>query len=92
MFRDYGSGLSIDELIGMQAQDIVSLMLPNEAVFFNLKRAARQLCDHNYERFSLMELWGDGESVWMGTGMKDVVVVRASGQIEANHPGSISDE
>jgi hypothetical protein len=91
VFRDYGAGLSIDELVGMRAKDIASLTLPNEASFINLKKEARTLCDQAYEDYVLMELWGNGETVWMGGGPQDVVVVWPSGQIQARHDDSTFD-
>lgn len=81
MVRDFGSGLTIDELIGMAARDIRSLTLPNEKNFLQLKRAAKVLCERDLGRYRLMELWGGGESVWMGTEQSEVVQVLPSGQI-----------
>lgn len=91
VFRDYGAGLSIDELVGIRARDIAALTLPNEAGFINLKKAAQALCDQAYEDYVLMELWGNGETVWMGGGPRDVVVVWPSGQIQARHDDATSD-
>jgi len=91
MFRDYGAGLSIDELIGMQAQDIASLSLPNEEAFERLKSAARTLCDHDQERAILMEVWGEGGTVWMG-GEGGSLLVRPSGQLWQHDPGPSGDE
>lgn len=86
MFRDYGAGLSIDELIGMQAQDIASLSLPNEEAFERLKSAARTLCDHDQESCILMEVWGEGDTVWMSVG-GGPLLVWPSGQIQQHGPG-----
>ena len=81
MVRDFGAGLTIDELIGMQARDIASLALPNEKIFKTLKTGAKNLCDRDFGEYILMELWGSGETVWMGAGQRDVLMVRPSGQI-----------
>ena len=91
MIRDYGAGLTIDELIGMKARDIVSITLPNEVGFVSLKNAVQALCDRGYENYSLMELWGNGESVWMGAGPKDVVIAWPSGQIRASQDDTTAD-
>ena len=66
MVRDFGAGLTIDELIGMQAGDIAALTMPNEKNFEQLKATASNLVNHDYEAYQLMELWGSGETVWMG--------------------------
>jgi len=81
MVRDFGAGLTIDELIGMSARDIASLTMPNEKVYSPLSSAAAVLCARDYGDYLLMELWGSGESVWMGANQSEVVQVLASGQI-----------
>ncbi|QRN84197.1 hypothetical protein JR338_05510 [Chloroflexota bacterium] len=81
MVRDYGAGLTIDELIGMKAGDIVSLALPNERVFARVNAAAMILVNHDYAGYHLMELWGSGETIWMGVDQYDVIQVLPSGQI-----------
>ena len=81
MFRDFGAGLTIDEMIGMRAGDISALPLPNEKAFSRLKAAAAILCERDYGDYHLMELWGSGESVWMGANQSEVVQVSPSGQI-----------
>ena len=81
MVRDFGAGLTIDELIGMQAGDIAALTMPNEKNFEQLKATASDLVIHDYEAYQLMELWGSGETVWMGVDQFDVIQVSPSGQI-----------
>ncbi len=81
MIRDFGAGLTIDELVGMQAADIASFELPNEKCFTQLQSAANNLVCHDFEAYRLMELWGNGETVWMGADQTEVIIVSASGQI-----------
>ncbi len=81
MVRDYGAGLTIDELIGMKAGDIASLTLPKEKAFSQVKAAAMILVNHDYEEHRLMELWGSGETIWMGVDQYDVIQALPSGQI-----------
>lgn len=83
MVRDFGAGLTIDELIGMCAGDIDALALPNEKVFSQLKSAAAILCGQDFGDYRLMELWGSGESVWMGANQSEVVQISPSGQIRS---------
>jgi hypothetical protein len=87
VFRDYGAGLSIDEMIGLPAQVIVTLSLPNEEAFKRLKSAARSLCDQDQESCVLMEVWGEGETVWMDIG-GEPVLVWPSGQIQRGDSSS----
>jgi hypothetical protein len=83
MVRDFGAGLTIDEMIGMRAGDINVLTLPNEKAFSQLKIAAAILCGQEYGGYLLMELWGSGETVWMGANQSEVVQVSPSGQIQS---------
>ncbi|MBG0770678.1 MAG: hypothetical protein H0S82_03170 [Anaerolineaceae bacterium] len=46
-----------------------------------MQSAANNLAGHDYEAYRLMELWGSGETVWMGADQTEVIVVSASGQI-----------
>lgn len=81
MVRDFGAGLTIDELIGMRAENIALLSLPNEEGFSHLKASAANLVRHDYQSYRLMELWERGETVWMGTDQFDVIQVSPSGQL-----------
>ena len=83
MVRDFGAGLTIDELIGMRARDILSLALPNEETYSQLRSAAARLCEREYGAYLLLELWGSGETVWMGADQSEVIQVLPSGQIQA---------
>lgn len=91
MLRDYGAGFSIDDLIGLQAQNIVSLSLPNEEAFVRLKFAARTLCDRDQESAILMEVWGEGETVWMEAGGGSLLVW-PSGQVRRHGSGPSGDD
>ncbi|MCB2209621.1 hypothetical protein KQH62_01890 [bacterium] len=81
MKQDFGSGLSVDDLIGLPAGRIRSLSLPNEAVFRSLKQSAEILVDREKDYFLLAELWGDGYSVWRGREESDVLQITPTGQV-----------
>lgn len=81
MTRDFGPGMTIDEIIGLSAWHIHSLKLPTEPIFKSVKRAASKLVDAGMDDYILMELWGDGHSVWFHMQTKKPVVVSSTGQI-----------
>ncbi len=81
MQQDFGSGLTIDDLIGLPAKRIGMLSLPNEAIFGSLRRSAGLLADLGKGHFVLAELWGDGYSVWTGERAEDVLQVTPTGQV-----------
>ncbi len=80
MKRDFGPGLTIDDLIGLCADDIRSINLPNEEIYKNLNRAVGLLIEQDLGDFVLMELWGDGHSAWQGLNKDDVLLIRPTGQ------------
>jgi len=82
MSRDYGAGLTVDELIGMLASQITRLVLPRGEVFQNASRAARILEENNFETCILTEIWGDGHTVWQTMGLKQPIWVTPTGQIK----------
>jgi hypothetical protein len=81
MVRDFGSGMSIDELIGISAWDIRSIALPNDTMFDPIKKAVTIIVDHGFESYMLAELWGDGHSVWQQSETDQVIVVTPTGQL-----------
>jgi hypothetical protein len=87
MRRDFGPGLTIDDLIGLPAERIMSLPLPNEDVFRSLQQSATLLADRGKGYFVLAELWGDGHSVWRGRGAGDVLQVTPTGQVVPSDRG-----
>jgi hypothetical protein len=64
MYRDYGPGLTVDELIGMPAFHIDRLDLPPGEIFQKIKTAARRMILSDLESYVLAEIWEDGHTVW----------------------------
>jgi len=81
MLRDFGSGLTVDELIGMTAWDISHLNLPPGDAFQCASKAARVMVETNFRWYILMELWEDGHSVWHPIKTSGPVIVKPNGQI-----------
>ncbi|MEA3327101.1 MAG: hypothetical protein U9R53_07300 [Chloroflexota bacterium] len=81
MARDFGAGLSVDELIGLSAWFIYHLALPDEEVFKTTMAAAMQLVKADLGSLILLELWEDGHTVWMSPDTKRPVVVTPAGQM-----------
>lgn len=86
MVRDFGPGLSVDELIGMPAWHIYNLELPPGEVFETAHRAAQVLVRNNLESTVLAELWEDGHTVWHDLKNGNPVVVNATGQVIRGRP------
>jgi hypothetical protein len=81
MNRDFGSGLSVDELIGVTAYYIMHLELPPGEVFENVNKAARVLIANDFESCMLMEIWEDGHTVWVMVPSGAPIWVTPTGQI-----------
>jgi len=81
MPRDYGSGMTIDELIGMTVLAIHGLDLPRESLYRAIRKAIRLLMGKGFEMLVLVELWSDGNSVWQDPDTEKVVVVTPDGQL-----------
>ncbi len=81
MVRDYGAGLTVDELIGMSVWQIAHLTLPIGNVFRIVKSATEILSEANLESLILVELWEDGHSVWQDIQQHAPVVVTPTGQL-----------
>jgi len=64
MYRDFGPGLTVDELIGMPAYYIYNMKLPPGEIFQKVKTAALEMIKANLESFILAEIWEDGHTVW----------------------------
>jgi len=86
MNRDYGAGLTVDELMGMTAYQIVHLALPPGEIFQKSRQAAQAMVDHNLESFLLTELWEDGHSVWRSMQGAKQVRVDPRGQLKQIPP------
>ena len=85
MERDFGSGLTVDELIGMTAYQIAHLTLPPGDVFKHTSQAANILEENALESCILVELWEDGHTVWLSAQSKHPVWVTPDGQVRQNH-------
>ena len=81
MTRDFGAGLSVDELIGSSAWYIFHLVLPDENVFKTTMAGAMKLVKADLGSHILMELWEDGHTVWMSPATKRPVVITPDGQM-----------
>ena len=86
MVQDYGSGLTIDDLIGKRVTVILEVALPHSDLALALTRAARMLVENDDERAVLLEIWGDGHTVWQITGGERILVVSPTGQIKPDWP------
>jgi hypothetical protein len=86
MVRDLGSGLTYDDLVGLSALEINRLHLPNDDLGAAIHKASQILTDKEFGKYILMELWGDGHSVWQANEKGQVVVVTPTGQLSIN-PG-----
>lgn len=81
MVRDFGAGLTVDELIGLSALQIIHLTLPPGDVFRLADRAAQLLVRQNKESLILEEIWADGHTVWLDPSTSRPFVVSPNGQI-----------
>jgi hypothetical protein len=76
---DFGSGMAVDELVGLPAWQICSLALVNDHLCDVLQRAAALLVADGRPQFLLMEIWGDGHSVWHDENNHHVAQVTPTG-------------
>ena len=81
MVRDFGPGLTADELIGMTAWQIARFDLPRGSAFEIAKRGAQALVGRGVENFILEELWADGHAVWRNLDTQQTAVVTPNGHI-----------
>jgi hypothetical protein len=81
MFRDFGPGLTVDELIGLTAFHISHLKLPPEKIFQKVKTAAKEMVNASLESSVLTEIWEDGHTSWIDLDDKKPTVVTPGGQL-----------
>lgn len=79
--RDFGSGITFDDLIGLSALEISRLILPNDDLGVTIQKASQLLLVNQLGTYLLMELWGDGHSVWQNGKGGRVAVVSPTGQL-----------
>jgi hypothetical protein len=78
---DFGAGLSLDELVGMSAGEILSAILPNGDVFETICQAALVLYQRRLEACILVEIWADGHTFWHFSSPDEPVLVTPTGQL-----------
>ncbi len=81
MVQDFGSGMTVDELIGWIAEDINKLRLPTGDVFNLVSQSARYLVKKNFASAVLMEIWGDGHTVWRINHKEQPLWITPTGEI-----------
>lgn len=81
MYRDFGPGLTVDELVGMPAFHIYNLKLPPGEIFLKVKTAAEAMVRANMESFVLVEIWEDGHTVWNSLENEKPALITPGGQI-----------
>ena len=85
MVRDFGPGLTVDELIGMTAWHIDALDLPGGQSFTYAKKGARVVVEAGLDSFILAEIWEDGHTVWNSIKKENPAVVTPTGQLIRTH-------
>ena len=81
MVRDFGPGLTADELVGMTAWQIGRLELPRGSAFEIAQRGAQALVGKGGESYVLEELWADGHVAWRNPQTQQTAVVTPNGHI-----------
>jgi len=81
MVRDFGPGLTVDELIGMPAFHLDRLQLPPGEVFDQVKSSARKMIEAGMESFVLSEIWEDGYTVWTSLRDEKPALITPGGQL-----------
>ncbi len=81
MVRDFGAGLTIDDLIGMSAWHICAMALPHDASFQSVHQSAKIMAAAQLESYVLAELWADGHTVWHTIYAEDPITITPNGQI-----------
>lgn len=78
---DFGSGLSLDELIGLTAQQLLRFDLPKGKVYQAIQEAANQMLRVGLGAYVLMEVWADGHTRWHGIRRDDPAIVTPDGEV-----------
>ncbi len=81
MTIDFGAGLSVDELIGWPVYEIAVRKLPRGKEFNAVGVAAATLLEGGFGNYILMELWGDGHSVWRQPKTGQTLLFTPTGQV-----------
>ena len=64
MVQDFGAGLTVDDLIGLTADQISQHSIPKGEIYQLVLQSAKYLLKKNYQSAILTEIWGDGHTVW----------------------------
>jgi hypothetical protein len=78
---DFGSGLTVDELIGWPAAAIAVRKLPDGESFKTVGDSALILMEKGFGEYLLSELWGDGHCVWQHPDTGQTALVTPTGQV-----------
>ena len=78
---DFGSGLSLDEVVGMTAKQMSGVTLPKGEVYQTVQRAADLMLRAGLGCYVLEEVWADGHTVWHGIIQHDPVIVTPYGYL-----------
>lgn len=87
MVQDFGPGMTVDELIGWAAEEINKLRLPTSDIFNLVLQSARYLVNNNFAYAVLLEIWGDGHTVWCINHKEQPLWVTPSGEIRQSKDG-----
>jgi hypothetical protein len=80
-FRDFGPGLTVDELIGVPAFQLSRMRLPPGRIFSSVRTAAKKMVNANLESFVLLEIWEDGHTVWHSLKDESPAVITPGGHL-----------
>lgn len=87
MVQDFGPGMTVDELIGWTAEELNKLQLPTGDVYNLVIQSARYLVKKNFKFAVLMEIWGDGHTVWSINNKEQPLWVTPTGEIRRSMNG-----
>ena len=78
---DFGAGLSLDEMVGMMAWEIMETPLPTGKLYQTTRKAAEWLVKADLKAYMLQEVWADGHTIWHGLLHDDPVIVKPDGEL-----------
>ena len=81
MIQDFGAGITVDDLIGLTADEISQYSLPHGEIYQLVLMASKYLLKKNYASAILTEIWGDGHTVWRINEGKEPLWVTPTGGI-----------
>ena len=78
---DFGAGLSLDELVGLTAGQLLTFNLPKGEVYQTIENAAEHMRAAGLTSYLLMEVWADGHTLWHGIRRDDPAIVTPQGDV-----------